>query len=148
MPVDTLERPFEVLGFKLGDREYAIDIGVIEIIVETAEIAKVPNSQNFLKGVMNLRGRIVPVVDMKRITLANDSQHSGSNVIVTMIDENEIGFLVDNVTEVMWIQPNEFDPSMKIEGSNYVKGVIIKANRLLSMLDLQSFVKDRMSSSI
>lgn len=148
MSVKTLDKSFEVLGLKLGDREYAIDIGIIEIIVETSEMAKVPNSQFFLKGVMNLRGRIVPVVDTKRITFANDSRYSGSNVIVTRIDENEIGFLVDSVTEVMWVKPSEFDSSMKIEGSNYVEGVIMKGNRLLSMLDLQSFVKDKMSSSI
>lgn len=145
MNAKTFDKPFEVLGIKLGEKEYAIDIGIIGIIVETPEIARVPNSKKFLKGVMNLRGRIVPVVDTKQITLSS-SKSTNSNVVVTQVEDNEIGFLVDGVTEVMWIQPSEFDSTVKIDGSNYVKGVIMKGNRLISMLDLQNFVKDQIGS--
>ncbi|HEU23802.1 MAG: chemotaxis protein CheW [Mesoaciditoga sp.] len=140
------DKPFEVLGVKIGDKEYAIDIGVIGIIVETSEIARVPNSKNFLKGVMNLRGRIVPVIDTKRITSSSLKESTGLNVVVTQIEENEVGFLVDGVTEVMWVQPSEFDSTIKIDSSNYVKGVIMKGNRLISMLDLQNFVRDQIGS--
>ncbi|BBJ27969.1 chemotaxis protein CheW [Athalassotoga saccharophila] len=142
----TFDKPFEVLGVRIGDKEYAIDIGVIGIIVETSEIARVPNSKSFLKGVMNLRGRIVPVIDTKRITSSSAKESAGANVVVTQIDENEVGFLVDGVTEVMWVQPSEFDSTIKIDNSNYVKGVIMKGNRLISMLDLQNFVRDQISS--
>ncbi len=142
----SLDKAFEVLGIKIGNREYAVDIGTVEIIVETPEIARVPNSKDLMKGVMNLRGRIVPVIDTNKLT--NSSGMTGSNVIVTKVDDSEVGFLVDGVTEVMWVKPDEFDTTMKMGGSNYMKGVIMKGQRLMSLIDLSKVVLDEMGSNI
>jgi|UniRef100_A0A7V3VTM1 purine-binding chemotaxis protein CheW len=149
MTVKAPEKPFEILGLIINDREYAVDIEMVELIVETPEIAKVPNSKDFLKGVMNLRGRIVPVVDTKKLTKSSGKESNpNSNIVITRIEDNEVGFLVDSVTEVMWVKPDEFDTTLKIDGSSYVKGVIMKGNRLLSFLDLAKIVKDEIDSNI
>jgi len=142
-----LERPFEVLGIKFGDHEYAIDIGIIEMIVEKTDITSVPNSKDFIKGVMNLRGRIVPVIKLKKILNIEVENDEEADVIVTKVDKNEIGFLVDGVTEVMWVDPSDLNSSIKAEESKYFKGIIQKGNRVLVLIDVSKFVEDELNEN-
>ncbi len=146
MNVKELASPFEILGFKFGDHEYAIEIGIVEMIVDRTEITPVPNSKYFIKGVMNLRGRIVPVIDLRTVlNLDTDEEKKDANVIVTKIENNEVGFLVDGVTEVMWVNPKEVDSAMKIEESKYFKGVVKKGERLLVLIDVSEFINDEIN---
>ena len=140
-----IERPFEILGVKFEEREYAIDIGVVEMIVEKTDITPVPNSKDFIKGVMNLRGRIVPVVDLKKILNTHQEDGENFNVIVTKVDETEVGFLVDGVTEVMWVDPSNLNSSIKVEESKYFKGIIQKENRIFAFIDIPKFVRDEIN---
>ncbi len=147
MNVKELASPFEILGFKFGDHEYAIEIGVVEMIVDKAEITPVPNSKHFIKGVMNLRGRIVPVVDLRNVlNLKVGEEEEEENIIITKIENNEVGFLVDGVTEVMWVNPHEVDSTMKIEESKYFKGVVKKKERLLVLIDVSEFINDEINN--
>lgn len=147
LDLKQLERPFEILGIKFGDHEYAIDIGIVEMIVEKTEITPVPNSKNFIRGVMNLRGRIVPVIDMKKILNIHVKDADESDVIVTRVDETEIGFLVDGVTEVMWVNPSDLNSSIKVEESKYFKGIIQKKDRILVLIDASKFVEDEVNEN-
>lgn len=144
--VKDMTAPFEILGFKFGKHEYAIEISIVEMIVEENQITPVPNSKSFIKGVMNLRGRIVPVVDLRNIlNLEYYEDKKDANVIVTKIDGTEIGFLVDGVTEVMWVNPNEIDSGIKVEESKYFKGVVKKGERLLILIDVSAFINDEVN---
>lgn len=142
MAIKTMDSPFEVLGIKFGNHEYAIDIDIVEIIVETPEITSVPNSKYFIRGIMNLRGRIVPVIDLRKVINSDDENVEESNVVVTRIEDMEVGFLVDGVTEVMWVNPSELNSAVKIEESKYFNGVIMKGNRLLVLLDVSKLIND------
>ena len=147
LDLKQLERPFEVLGIKFGDHEYAIDIGIVEMIVEKTEITPVPNSKSFIRGVMNLRGRIVPVIDLKRILNIHVEDVNESDVIVTKIDKAEVGFLVGGVTEVMWVNPSDLNSSVKVEESRYFKGIIQKKDRILVLLDASKFIEDEVNEN-
>ncbi len=142
----SLTAPFEILGFKFGEHEYAIEISIVEMIVEKSQITPVPNSKSFIKGVMNLRGRIVPVIDLRKVLNLDDyEEKKDENIIVTKIEGTEIGFLVDGVTEVMWVNPNEIDSTIKVEESKYFKGVVKKGERLLVLIDVSEFIDDEVN---
>ncbi|WP_036224414.1 chemotaxis protein CheW [Mesoaciditoga lauensis] len=146
MNVKDMTAPFEILGFKFGDHEYAIEIGIVEMIVEENQITPVPNSKPFIKGVMNLRGRIVPVIDLRKVLNMEDyDDKKDANIIVTKIDDSEIGFLVDGVTEVLWVNPDEIDSGIKVEESKYFKGVVKKGERLLVLIDVSEFINDEVN---
>ncbi len=145
MNLKELNKPFEVLGFKFGEHEYAIEISVVEMIVEESQITPVPNSKRFIKGVMNLRGRIVPVIDVRTILNIEYEEKSASNVIVARIDDTEIGFIVDKVTEVLWVEPSEMDTMIRVEESKYFKGVVKKGERLLVFIDISEFIEDKVN---
>ena len=145
MNLKELNKPFEVLGFKFGEHEYAIEINVVEMIVEESQITPVPNSKKFIKGVMNLRGRIVPVIDVRTILKIDYEEEAASNVIVARIDDTEIGFVVDKVTEVLWVEPSEMDTTIKVEESKYFKGVVKKGERLLVFIDISEFIEDKVN---
>ncbi len=146
MNVKDMTAPFEILGFKFGDHEYAIEIGIVEMIVEENQITPVPNSKSFIKGVMNLRGRIVPVIDLRKVLNLEDyDDKKDANIIVTKIDDSEIGFLVDGVTEVLWVNPDEIDSGIKVEESKYFKGVVKKGERLLVLIDVSEFINDEVN---
>ncbi len=147
LDLKQLERPFEILGIKFSDHEYAIDIGIVEMIVEKTKITPVPNSKDFIRGVMNLRGRIVPVIDLKKILNIHLEDVNESDVIVTRVDETEIGFLVDGVTEVMWVNPSDLNSSIKVEESKYFKGIIQKKDRILVLIDVSKFVEDEVNEN-
>ncbi len=144
MTFKITHEPFDVLTFKLGEKEYAIDVGITEMILGKCKIFKVPNSPDFLKGIVNLRGEIIPVFDLKSMINLEDRENSCSNVIIVKIDADKTGFLVDEVTEIMSIR-SEFT-TMKIVSANYIKGAIIKQNRLISFLDLQDLLVGKMSA--
>jgi purine-binding chemotaxis protein CheW len=146
MNIKDMTAPFEILGFKFGEHEYAIEISIVEMIVEENQITPVPNSRPFIKGVMNLRGRIVPVIDLRNVlNMEEYDEKRDANVIVTKIDGSEIGFLVDGVTEVMWVNPEEIDSDIKVEESKYFKGVIKKGERLLVLIDVSAFINDEVN---
>ncbi len=145
MNLKELNKPFEILGFKFGEHEYAIEISVVEMIVEESQITPVPNSKRFIKGVMNLRGRIVPVIDVRTILNIEYEENSASNVIIARIDDTEIGFIVDKVTEVLWVEPSEMDTMIRVEESKYFKGVVKKGKRLLVFIDISEFIEDKVN---
>lgn len=145
MNLKELNKPFEVLGFKFGEHEYAIEINIVEMIVEESQITPVPNSKKFIKGIMNLRGRIVPVIDVRTILKIDYEEKAFSNVIVARIDDTEIGFVVDKVTEVLWVEPSEIDTTIKVEESKYFKGVVKKGERLLVFIDISEFIEDKVN---
>ncbi len=145
MNLGELSKSFEVLGFKFGEHEYAIEISIVEMIVEESQITPVPNSKRFIKGVMNLRGRIVPVIDMRSILNIDYEEKVASNVIVARIEDTEIGFVVDKVTEVLLVDPTEMDTTMKVEESKYFKGVVKKGERLLVFIDIPKFIEDKVN---
>ncbi|MGC8545830.1 chemotaxis protein CheW [Athalassotoga sp.] len=128
----------KVLTFKLGESEYAVDIETVDVILGKYEIFKVPNSQNSLAGVINVKGEIIPVVDVDRAINRDVQKSLPSSIIIAKIGENKIGFLTGEVAEIMEVHPFEF-ASMKTDGANYIKSVIIKGKRLISLLDLQHF---------
>ena len=97
----------QVVGFKIGNEEYVIDILKVQEIIKPVDITPIPDSPDFIEGVINLRGMVIPIVSLrKRFNFEESKDNKDTKIIVTKIDNHFIGFLVDSVTEVLRIPSN------------------------------------------
>lgn len=133
----------DVLSFKILDQEYAFSIENIESVVDMTEITPVPNAKVFVQGLINLRGRIVPIIDLSKILEFNlPSDHKYQNILILKINDEEIGMLVDEVENVISIDPNKLEKilSKKSIYAESAKGIIKIENRLIVYLDLNAIL--------
>lgn len=134
----------QIVGFWLGDEEYGVDIQKVNEINRIVEITRVPRSPDFVEGVINLRGRVVPVIQLrKRFGLEERAFDKDTRIVVMDILGRTIGVIVDSVTEVLRIPSGCIDPPPSmIAGleSEYVKGIGKLEDRLLMLLDFDKVI--------
>ena len=135
-----LEEVSQVVSFEIGAEEYAVDILEVQEIIRMVEITAVPNAPHYVEGVINLRGKVIPIIDLRlRFGLATEERTKETRIIVVDVSRIVIGFIVDSVSEVLRI-PNsliEPPPSGKGGSSEFYKGVGRVEGRLLILLDLE-----------
>ncbi|MGM0640510.1 MAG: chemotaxis protein CheW [Thermotogota bacterium] len=133
----------DVLSFQIHNQEYAIEVEEIESVVDIEEVTPVPKSRDFINGVINLRGRIVPVVDLtKKINIRLPEEHEFENILILKIDEQEIGVFVDEVKNVLSIDETNLE-NIQSKNDVYtgkVKGTIKVNNRLIIYLDIRAIL--------
>lgn len=131
----------QLVGFVNGRELFGVDILMVQEIIRGAPITTVPNAPVFVEGVTNLRGNIIPVIDLrKRLNLTISSQSPGKNwILILDIGGRITGFIVDAVTEVLKVDRNAIDPppDIVVAGleSQYIQGVCDIGDRLLILLD-------------
>lgn len=145
---DADEKKIELLAFKLSNEEYVLDINRIKEIIRPVEITRVPRVPLYIKGIISLRGVIVPVYNLKnRLGLleANEfSNDSQKRILIVNFDEELIGIIVDAVTGVVKINEDIIEPTPQIikgVDAEYLKGVARTNNRLLILLNLDRVLK-------
>jgi purine-binding chemotaxis protein CheW len=131
----------QLVTFRLGEEEYAVNVTQVQEIVRLTSITAVPRSPNFVEGVINLRGRIVPVVDLaKRLDLPTRERTNLSRIVITQVENRTIGMRVDAVSEVLRLDPGLIDPPSDLlkdgRRDDYFVGVGKYDDRLLILLDL------------
>lgn len=133
----------QLVTFKLGNEEFGVDILKVQEINRMMEITRIPNAPPFIEGVINLRGKIIPIVDLrKKLGFMNGNMFSEktTRIIVVELDGLVLGFIVDSVSEVLRIPENTIEPPPSIVGgveSDYIEGVGKLDNRLLILLELK-----------
>lgn len=141
---NSIEEILQLVTFKLDTAEFGIDIYKVQEINKMMDLTKVPNTPSYIEGVVNLRGRIIPVFSLRqKVGLQPKENDSETRIIVIELEENTIGFIVDEVKEVLRI-PKEITeaPPDIIAGinSDYTTGIAKLENRLLILLDLAKIV--------
>ena len=140
----------EYLSFKLGAEEYGIDILRVQEIRGYEPPTRIANAPDFIKGVVNLRGTIVPVVDMRlRFALPDVQYNSFTVVIVLNIAGRTVGMVVDSVSDVLELQPGHIKPAPEFNGavdSSYITGLgTVKtgedAERMLILMDIERIMR-------
>jgi len=131
----------QLVTFKLGTEEFGVDILKVQEINKMMNITKIPNAPAFIEGVINLRGKIIPIVDLrKRLGFREQPYDKSTRIIVVELEGLVLGFIVDSVSEVLRIpdHPIEPPPSM-VAGieSEYIEGVGKLDDRLLILLELK-----------
>lgn len=137
----TPEKLRQFVVFALGGEEYGVNIQDVREIVKTGEITMVPNAPEFIRGIINLRGKIVVVIDLeKRFLLQREEEYTGKHIIIAEIGESTYGMMVDEVTEVLRMPEKDIKPAPPIITKkinvDYLMGVGSVEERLLILLDL------------
>lgn len=134
----------QLVTFGIGEEEFGIDILKVQEIIRTMAITKVPNSPPYVEGVINLRGKVIPVIDLRgRFSMEYRTHDSHTRIIVLQIHGMIVGFVVDEVSEVLRIQSNTVEPPPPVVSgieSEYIKGVGKLDDRLLILLDLDKLI--------
>lgn len=132
----------QLVSFSLDHEEYGVDVLKVREIIRMPSITRVPNTPQYVEGVINLRGKVIPIINMRRRFGLNELEYDKQTRIMVMDIEGELmGFIVDSVSEVIRISSSEIQPSPAVVTSGIdqecIAGVINQAERLLVLLDLQ-----------
>lgn len=133
---------------RLGEEQYGIDIRYIDNIVRMQKITRVPKIQTYFKGIINLRGEIVPVMSVRtKMGLSEDELTNNSRIIILKIEEHgSIGIIVDEVKEVVNLAVDEIDKvshDIREEKASFINGIGKHGEELISLLDLNSIIGEK-----
>lgn len=138
------EEVVQLVGFIVGEEEYAIPILNIQEIIKPIEFTRVPSVPDYVLGVFNLRGNVIPLIDLKKkFNLDSSKQTSNTRYIVMKGEENVAGFVIDRLTEAIRIKRNRIDPPpetlMKEKGMIY--GIGKRDDNILTILKVEALLK-------
>lgn len=129
-----------VVIFRLADEFYALDIQSVQEIVRMQAITSIPGSEPWVEGITNLRGRVVPVVDLRKRCAVEAGEHTPeTRIVVVGSTTGMVGLIVDAVTEVMRIPADQVEaPStiVAVPDNSYLRGIAKLEDRLVSLMDL------------
>jgi purine-binding chemotaxis protein CheW len=130
----------QVVSFELGKEEYGVDISQVQEIIRMVEITHVPRAPHFMEGVINLRGQLIPIIDLRtRFGMSRTEHTKSTRIVVTEIGNKKVGIIVDSVSEVINIpieQVEEAPDMIAGVGTEYIQGVGKVGDRLIILLDL------------
>lgn len=130
----------KVIVFRLKDEEYGVEVNQVKSIERLDHITRVPRTSHFVKGVINLRGVVTPIVDLRRrFGLEETSYNETTRVIIVAVGEIEVGLIVDSANDVIDIPINAIEPPPEVVGgieAVYLRGVAKLDRRLLILLNL------------
>lgn len=137
----AVNQEIQLVAFNLGLEEYAIDILSVQEINRILPITRIPNAPHFVEGVINLRGNVIPVLDLnKRLGLPARSDTEQTRIIILKVNEIIAGIIVDGVTEVLKLDQNQIEEAANITTSvdtDFLLGVGKLSDRLIILLNLE-----------
>ena len=142
--IENVNNELKLIVFKLGREEYGMDILRVQEIKRMMSITRVPSTPSFIKGVINLRGSVLPVIDLRtRLGLAETELRDAARIIVILVNETTVGFIVDEVVEVTTIDTKNVEVAHALStglSTEYISGIAKADNRLFIMLSSDSIV--------
>lgn len=149
---DESDSLLQLVTFTISNEEFGLDILRVQEIIRTMEITRVPRAPEFVEGVINLRGRVIPIIDLRRRFGMESKKHdSQTRIIVVEINAMIVGFVVDSVSEVLRIRASTVEaPPAVVSGveSEYISGVGKLEDRLLILIDLDKLLSDEEKGSM
>jgi purine-binding chemotaxis protein CheW len=146
------EELLQLVTFSIGEEEFGVEILKVQEIIRMLEITRVPKAPDFVEGVINLRGKVIPVIDLRlRFGLKAKEHDKKTRIIVIEINQMIVGFVVDSVSEVLRIPAGTIEPPPPVISgldSEYISGVGKLDDRLLIMLDLNRLLSKEEKSAL
>lgn len=137
----TEQQFMKVIVFQLADKEYAIPVSHVQGIEKLMHITRVPKTPKFVKGVINLRGVVTPIIDLRdRFNLPISENVDTTRIIIVMLENMEVGFVVDSANDVLDISIESIEQQPEVVGSleeEFISGVAKLDKRLLILLHLE-----------
>lgn len=142
----------KVIVFQLKEEEYAVDVQQIGSIERMMPFTRVPHTPNYVTGVINLRGVVTPIINLRlRFGMEESEITDATRILIVHLNDIEVGLVVDSANDVMDL-PNEIiEPNPEVIGSfhtNYIEGVAKVDHRLLILLDLQKVLENEKEEAI
>lgn len=138
----TIDNKFVI--FKLANQYYGINIYNVQVIEKITSFTRVPNAEHYVRGVINLRGEVVPVIDLsKRFGILSSEDSNESRIIIVKVKDILIGLVVDSSSEVLTLDYEDIDdtPSLGEQATeDFIKGIGKKDGRLIMLLDLEKVI--------
>ena len=142
--MNVVEGEEQVVAFKLRKEEYGFNILNVKEIKGLTDITRVPFASDFIKGVINLRGSVLPVIDLKKRLGLQDMEYTDdTRIVVVREDDLEVGMIVDAVTGVITLNNDHIDAAKSVdnENSRFITGVgKVEEERLIILLNLEAII--------
>lgn len=132
---------FEIVEFNIGAVNYGINVAKVREVITRVPVTKMPQVHPYVDGLFTLRGRVMPLVNLPRC-LGESSDQEPKNIIVTEINNYDMGFLVDNVSRIHRISWSEMEPSPEVGDSSMVVGVIKMSDKIVLLLDFEKIIAE------
>lgn len=140
-----MAKELQIVGFRIGRETFGLPISLVHEIVRTPEITNVPHAPEYVEGVMNLRGRIVPVIDLRRRFGGAAIENNRKNrVLVVDVESKAVGLIVESASEVLKISDAQIEPPPNVltdAATGYVTGVAKHQGRLIILVDLKRILQ-------
>ena len=139
-----------LLCFSLADKEYAVDIGSVREVRRIKQVTPVPKSLDFIEGVVSLRGRVIPIVNLrKKLSLPSPEKTSLNRVLITESNNHMLGIAVDRVIGVLTIDESNIEPPDEVlKKAEYLIGVGKIGKRLVLIADIEKLLSSEEKSGI
>jgi len=143
---DQLE---QMVTFNLGVEEYGINILQVQEINRMVEITQVPQTEHYVEGIINLRGKVIPIIDLrKKFGMPEREYDNRTRIVVVDVTNETVGLVVDSVSEVLRVPMGSLEETPKLisgeaggySGTGYIKSIVKLEDRLLIYLDLQKII--------
>ncbi|MCQ6280178.1 chemotaxis protein CheW [Bacillus sp. EB600] len=144
---ETLNSELKIIVFQLKEKEYAIPVEQVRSIEKIQHITRVPGTASYIKGVINLRGVVTPIVDLRdRFGLNEGDYLDHTRIIIAVLDGLDVGLIVDAANDVIDISKDSIEPPPEIVSGTeveYINGVVKLGKRLLILLDLEKVLNEK-----
>ncbi|WP_370297265.1 chemotaxis protein CheW [Rossellomorea marisflavi] len=142
---EVMTEQTKLIVFQLHDKEYALEVENVRSIEKLEHITRVPKTPEYVKGVINLRGVVTPIVDLRvrfGLSAIQDTEHT--RVIMVILEDKEVGLIVDAANDVLDVRTEDIEDSPDVAGvqeADYVAGVVKLDKRLLILLHLDKVLQ-------
>lgn len=143
---NTAENELKVIVFQLQEKEYGIFVQDVKSIEKVVHITRVPGTANFIKGVINLRGVVTPIIDLRTRFNIEERMDDQTRVIISSKNEVDVGLIVDAAHDVIDITEDKIEPAPEVVGgveSTFIKGVTKIGKRLIMLLDIDKVLEEQ-----
>ena len=137
--IEEKENLKQIISFKIGDEEYGLEILKVKEVIRIKEITRLPKAPDFVRGVINLRGDVIPIIDLrKKFGLPEEMYADNTRVIVVEVEGKLMGIVVDSVSHVIRIDESQIDKPPLLSGMSreYIMGVVKLDKRLIVLLNI------------
>ena len=150
--IDITEQEQQLVVFDLDSEAYGVDISAVREIIRMQDITRVPRTPEFVEGVINLRGKVIPVVDLrKRFGLTEGERNKDNRIVVVDIGGQDIGVVVDAVTEVLRIFTSAIEPPSSVitsADSEYLLGIAKLDDKMIILLELETVLSEEEKDAV
>ena len=140
----------QIVTFNLGQEEFGLNILQVREINRIVEITRVPQTEDYVEGIINLRGKVIPIIDLrKRFGMPAKERDSYTRIVVVDVADETIGLLVDSVSEVLRVPAGSLEDAPRLvarnsaggySGADYIRSVVKMGDKLLIYLDLEKII--------